>query len=217
MEPQNLEFLKRIAKGIVAIFGARCEAVVHDFSDPAHSLVYIEGKVTHREIGAPLTRTMERMIEEFGDQVPDKLGYKITTEDGKILKCASMFIRDDSGKLEGCLAINFDITDFTYLSRAFDDLTFLPGSHENGDESDTQVDFASRPAESMEQRIDTLVAARGKVPATMGKAEKKEIVSKLDKAGVFMVKGSGNYLAKVFGASRYTVYNYLKEVRENSI
>ena len=66
----------------------------------------------------------------------------------------------------------------------------------------------------MESIIDATVTRHGKPPAMMDKAEKKEIVRKLDKAGVFMVKGSVNYLAKVFGASRYTVYNYLKEVRE---
>jgi predicted transcriptional regulator YheO len=65
----------------------------------------------------------------------------------------------------------------------------------------------------MESVIDTAVAEFGKLPATMDKADKKELIGKLDRAGVFMIKGSVDYLAKVFGASRYTIYNYLKEVR----
>ena len=215
MDSAKIEMLQRIAKGIVAVFGGRCEAVIHDFSDLTHSLVHIEGSVTQRKIGAPATSTLMRMINEFGDQVPDKLGYKITTEDGKVLKCATMFVRDEAGRVEGCLAINFNVTDFIYFARAFDDLTFLPGSAENGGNSDTRVDFAGKPAENMEQLIDTMVAAQGKAPVSMDKTEKKEIVQKLDKAGVFMIKGSVNYLAKVFGASRYTIYNYLKEVRED--
>ena len=47
---------------------------------------------------------------------------------------------------------------------------------------------------------------------TIDRAEKKDIIRKLHRAGVFMIKGSVEYLAKVFGASRYTICNYLKEV-----
>ena len=47
----------------------------------------------------------------------------------------------------------------------------------------------------------------------MDKAEKSDLIRKLDRAGVFMIKGSVEYLAKVFGVSRYTIYSYLKEVR----
>ena len=112
MRKQNLEFLKRMAKGIVAVFGKRCEVVIHDFSDITRSVVHIEGNVTNRSVGAPVTSTMMRMIDEFGDQVPDKIAYKITTEDGKVLRCASIFLRDESGELEGCIAINFNISDF---------------------------------------------------------------------------------------------------------
>jgi len=215
MGPQNMDLLQRIAKGIVAIFGSRCEVVIHDFSDITHSLVHIEGNVTNRRPGAAPTNTMMRMLNEFGDQVPDKLGYRITTEDGKVLKCATMFVRDTKGRLEGCLAINFNITDFIYFARTFDDFTSIPGSPDNGSPGDSPVSFTSKPAENMQQMIDSMVAIQGKVPASMDKSEKKEIVRKLDKAGVFIIKGSVNYLAKVFGASRYTVYNYLKEVRDD--
>ena len=211
MSPQNREMLERVAKGIVAVFGDRCEVVIHDFTDITHSLVHLEGNVTNRNPGAPATDTMMRMINEFGDQVPDKCGYKIITEDGKVLKCATIFVRDTDGHLEGCVAINFNITDFIYFSHAFDDLTMIAGKNNE----DTRVDFAGRPAEDMESMIDSMLAMQGKAPSSMDKSEKKEIVHKLDKAGVFIIKGSVNYMAKVLGVSRFTVYNYLKEVREN--
>jgi predicted transcriptional regulator YheO len=214
MDAKNFEMLKQIAKGIVGVFGDRCEVVIHDFADITQSVVHIEGNVTNRSVGAPVTSTMMRMLDEFGDQVPDKIAYKITTEDGKVLRCASMFLRDDSGRLDGCLAINFNINDFMFFSQAFSDFTFMSNDIDIGTQNGSLVHFSKKPAESMESVIDATVAQKGKPPAMMDKAEKKEIVHKLDKAGVFMVKGSVNYLARVFGASRYTVYNYLKEVRE---
>ena len=67
----------------------------------------------------------------------------------------------------------------------------------------------------MESIIDDTLAQEGKLPVMMDKMQKKTIVLKLDQAGVFAVKGSVNYLARALGASRYTIYNYLKEVRKN--
>ena len=215
MQKQNLELSIRMAKGIAGVFGKRCEVVIHDFSDITQSVVHIEGNVTNRSLGAPVTSTMMRMLDEFGDQVPDKIAYKITTEDGKVLRCASIFIRNESGGLEGCLAINFNISDFMFFSQAFSDFTFMSNNNDNGASGNSLVHFPKKPAESMESIIDATVSLQGKLPAMMDKAERKEVVRKLDKAGVFMVKGSIDYLAKVFGASKYTIYNYLKEVRVN--
>jgi predicted transcriptional regulator YheO len=207
--------LKRMARGIVGVFVKRCEVVIHDFSDITKSVVHIEGNVTSRSVGAPVTSTMMRMLDEFGDQVPDKIAYKITTEDGKVLKCASIFLRDDAGELEGCLAINFNISDFMFFSQAFSDFTFLSNVTDSGTNGESLVRFSKKPTKSMESVIDATVSRHEKPPAMMNKAEKKEIVAKLEKAGVFSVKGSIDYLAKVFGASKYTIYNYLKEVRLN--
>ncbi len=213
MGPNRLKLLQQMARGIVGVFGERCEVVIHDFSDITQSVVYIEGNVTNRSVGAPVTSTMMRMLDEFGDRVPDKIAYKITTEDGKVLRCASIFVRDDDGRLEGCLAINFNISDFMFFSQAFTDFTFLPGDN-GGPNKDSLVNFSQKPERSMASIIDATVHSQGKLPAMLDRAEKLEIVRRLEKAGVFMVKGSVNYLARVLGASRYTVYNYLKEVRD---
>ena len=67
----------------------------------------------------------------------------------------------------------------------------------------------------MESIIDTTIAKESMLPTMMDKSQKKMITRKLDKAGVFAVKGSVNYLARALGASRYTIYNYLKEVRKS--
>ena len=50
----------------------------------------------------------------------------------------------------------------------------------------------------------------------MDRDEKKQLVQKLDKSGVFTIKGAVLYLSKVLGVSRFTIYrSYLIEVREN--
>ncbi len=215
MDTKNIETLKRIAKGIAGVFGNRCEVVIHDFTDITRSVIHIEGNVTNRQVGAPITSTLSRMVDEFGDEVPDRIAYKIRTDEGKVLRCASIFLRDEVGKIEGCLAINFDVSDFMFFQQAFSDFTFLSVASANGQDEEMLVKFSKNPSVSMESIIDTTIAKERKLPAMMDKSQKKMIVRKLDKAGVFAVKGSVNYLARALGASRYTIYNYLKEVRKS--
>ncbi|MEA3230599.1 MAG: helix-turn-helix transcriptional regulator [Thermodesulfobacteriota bacterium] len=212
MLERNLELLKRLAKGIVSVFGDRCEVVIHDFGDVTQSLVHMEGNVTNRTIGAPVTDLVYRLVNEFGDQVPDKIGYKSTTDTGRVLKCSTIFVRDDNGKPEGCICLNFDVTDFIFLSTAFSELN--PLSDENSNRRHKEERFSKSFPETMESVIDSTLSKHRKMPAMMDKAEKKQLIRRLDKAGVFLMKGSVKYLAKVCGVSQYTIYNYLKEVRE---
>jgi predicted transcriptional regulator YheO len=55
--------------------------------------------------------------------------------------------------------------------------------------------------------------AFGRPVAYMTKDDKVEIVRTLDQKGAFLIKGAIDYVAKVLCVSRYTVYNYLDEVR----
>ena len=213
MDKNTLEFLKNTAKGITSVFGDRCEVVIHDFSDLKRSLVHIEGDVTKRSIGSPIPDMLYRLIKEFGDDAPDKFGYKSTTRDGQILKCSTQMVRNDEGKLEGCFCINFNVTDFAFLASAFSDFTFTPPRARGGKGAGRNGNHSTF-AESMESAIDIAVAEYGKVPGMMDKSDKLAVIQKLDKDDVFMIKGSVDYIAKVFGASRYTIYNYLKQIRD---
>ena len=80
MNANRLEFLKSLAKGISSVFGDRCEVVIHDFSDLKKSLVYIGGDVTNRALGSPIPDMLYRLLKEYGDDAPNKFGYKSTTE-----------------------------------------------------------------------------------------------------------------------------------------
>jgi len=213
MNKERLESFKRFADAVVGLFGERCEVVIHDFSDMAKSVVYIAGNVTNRSVGAPITDLPLRLLKEFGNKAPDKVGYKNTAGNGKFLKCSTIFLRDQKGKIEGCFCINFDVTDFVVFSTAFSDFSSLKQSPDREALFTPQEHYTKSFTETMESVIDTTVAECGKLPAAMDKAEKNDLIRKLDRAGVFMIKGSVEYLAKVFGASRYTIYSYLKEVR----
>jgi predicted transcriptional regulator YheO len=52
------------------------------------------------------------------------------------------------------------------------------------------------------------------VPVTLMKKEDKlVVVRQLDERGVFLVRGAVNTVARALGVSRYTIYNYLEEIK----
>jgi len=213
MEIYQLEFLKNMARGINSVFGDRCEVAIHDFSDLKSSLVYLVGNVTNRPLGSMIPDMLYRLLKEFGDEAPNKLGYKSTTEDGKVIKCSTTMFRNEEGKIEGCLCINFNVTDFAYLATAFNDFTFTPQENTGHGGSTTENGMSTSFGETMESVIDFAVSDYGKIPGMMDKSDRLTILQKLDKEGVFMIKGSVDYISRVLGASRYTIYNYLKQIR----
>jgi predicted transcriptional regulator YheO len=131
----------------------------------------------------------------------------------RFLKCPTVFLRDQKGERKGCLCINFDVTDFVFLSTAFSDFSSLNQSTGREALFTSQEHYTKTFVETMDSLIDATVAECGEVPAMMDKAEKNDLISRLDRAGLFMIKGSVDYLARVFGVSRYAIYSYLKEER----
>ena len=51
--------------------------------------------------------------------------------------------------------------------------------------------------------------------AYLNKEEKVSIVNDLDGQGVFLIKGAIDYVAEILCVSRYTIYNYLDETRDD--
>eukprot|EP00831_Metopus_contortus_P080383 TRINITY_DN8218_c0_g2_i1.p1 TRINITY_DN8218_c0_g2~~TRINITY_DN8218_c0_g2_i1.p1 ORF type:complete len:388 (-),score=88.21 TRINITY_DN8218_c0_g2_i1:134-1297(-) len=212
---QIFQMAKCFADGIARLMGKNVEVVVHDFSDLSSSLVHVAGSVTNRQVGAPITDLIYKRIKEHSHDVEDIHGYKTLSHNGRILKSSTMFLRTSANKVVGCLCVNSDITELLNAKALLDDLTGF-------DESDDGIRgerFASSFNETLGSLIDEAVAQAGKQPATMDKVARLNLLRTLDVQEVFLFKGAVNQVARVFGVSRYTIYNDLKEIRaeENDI
>lgn len=61
--------------------------------------------------------------------------------------------------------------------------------------------------------IDTAIA-KTKIPVTlMKKPQKLDIVRDLDNRGIFLVRDAVETVADALGVTRFTIYNYLNELR----
>ncbi len=196
-------------KGISATFGSSCEVVLHQFSDLNHSIVTIEnGQVTGRDENSSMTDHSLQQVKS-GNTKNDTINYSGKGSDGRTIKSTTMFIRDDDEKVIGCLCINFDVTEFTIAKRALTEL--LDFGHEPVKEDKSSKKINDVLKEVVQTKIDDI----GKPVAYLNKDEKVKIVNQLDGQGVFLIKGAIDYVADILCVSRYTIYNYLDETRED--
>lgn len=207
------ENLKNIATVLVETFGRNCEVAIHDFEDLPTSLIHIEGNVTRRQPGAPITDLVVRAIKRDGNKVRDMCNYRTTTREGRSLKSSTAFVRNEKGEIVGAFCVNFDVTDFLNSVSLLAD--FAETLNNRGVEEKHET-FASSVNETIQSLLDQGALKIGKQPGTMSKEEKVQLVGILEYHGGFLLKGATEYVAKALGVSKFTIYNYLKEIRVNS-
>jgi VWFA-related protein len=122
----------------------------------------------------------------------------------------------DRFKFEQESAIEF----LAQIIRPKSDLAFVIGfdtvAEVTADFTDnSEESYGSTVNEMLSSIVNKTLESVGKPVAFISKEEKVSIVQLLDEKGVFLIKGAIDYVAKVLCVSRYTVYNYLDEIRVN--
>jgi len=83
-------------------------------------------------------------------------------------------------------------------------------------DTDTQHEiFADDINDVMEKMLSNAIKDVEKPIPYMEKNDKIKVIEYLDKKGAFMIKGAVDHTAEKLNVSRYTIYNYLKEVENN--
>ncbi|MGI6585997.1 MAG: hypothetical protein GX301_07580 [Gracilibacteraceae bacterium] len=201
-----------LVDGIASTFGKNCEVVLHDIRRPQSSVIAIaNGHITGRSIGSPMTEYGLATLRKGQFDKPI-VNYRKKTKDGKFLKSSSLFIKDEKGKLIGFLCINYDISELTIARNIINDFTNI--IEDTDFDEDSGESFGSTVNEMLSSIVNKTLESVGKPVAFISKEEKVNIVQTLDQKGVFLIKGAIDYVAKVLCVSRYTVYNYLDEIRE---
>lgn len=202
-----------LVEGLARTFGKHCEVVLHEIKGSKKSIVAIyNGHITGRSIGSPMLDVGIEAIRK-GNDADNILNYKNKSSDGKALKSSTMFVRDENEKIIGCLCINIDVSEFVVAQKVFEEILQTDSKEEVSMTGDA-------PNNNVNDVLINIVAVTldnyGKPVAYMNKEEKVSIVKKLDDQGAFLIKGAIDYVAKILCVSRYTIYNYLDEIRVNS-
>ncbi|HEX7064281.1 MAG TPA: helix-turn-helix transcriptional regulator [Bacillales bacterium] len=209
---EELDLLKSLITGIKNHFGDKCETVLLDLTNyeeyGSGLIVAIEnGHITGRKVGDTGTNLGLEVIRGT-DRGGDKHNYLTQTKDGRMLRSTSMFIRNSEGTPIGCICINLDITDLMMAENTIKDFTML---------DDLKTDVNEVFVNNVNDVLDILIQEAqdyvGKPVVLMEKDDKKKGIKYLDQKGAFLIKKSGDKICSYFGISKYTLYNYLEEVR----
>jgi predicted transcriptional regulator YheO len=203
-----LDFVSRLVDVLGQTFGKHCEIVVHDFNSPESSIIAIaNGSLTGREVGDTLDSLGFQLLKTH--PASDLLNYRTKTKDGKELKSSSIFLRDEKGQIFGALCVNVDVS---ALLKAQEWVQEALGS------ASTTIDerFERSVDEVLETLIQNAISSVGKNTADMTREEKVAIVAYLETKGAFLIRYSVERIAELLGMTKYTIYNYLDEIRTKS-
>lgn len=207
----TLDFLKQLAHGLAIQFGSSCEIAIHDLKtkDLEKSIVYIEnGHISNRQTGDGPSGIVLETLQSDPSTIHDKLSYLTKTEDGRILKSSTFYIRDDDGSISYIFSLNYDITAFTAASTAIQSLIATKDSLPDLT-GDSPRQITHNVNELLDLLIEQAVAKVGKPVAMMNKDDKVAVVQYLDHAGAFLITKSGDKVSSYLGISKFTLYSYM--------
>lgn len=202
-----LNFLIRLADGVADTFGKSCETVVHEIEEGDAKICYIcNGAVSGRKIGDKKSL--------FGDEASikkvyagkDLSNYHALTRDGKLIKSTTIHFEGDN--YHYAFGINFDYTWLSMTNKIIKDLIKTGPEYENILKIKSEVSIGELFAEAVEQI--------GLPASVMKKADRLKLVKMLSDRSAFTIQGSVPEIASKLGVSRFTIYNYLREINNNS-
>lgn len=202
-----LDFLKRISDGITLMFGENCEVVVHDMREEDSSIVYIANKhVTQREVGDKLDFLGTKELDTLHRGM-DLVNRKGLSKNAHLIKSSTFHIEGDAYHF--ALGINYDYTNMQMVHNVVSDLIKV-GDPVNGDESEKDENLEGKLDELFQEAVDYI----GKPMPFMRKQDRVEMIKYLNDKGAFSIHKSIPIIACKMNVSRYTVYNYIREIKE---
>jgi selenocysteine lyase/cysteine desulfurase/predicted transcriptional regulator YheO len=178
--------------GLATMLGPGNEVVLHDLARLPDSIIAVAGDLTHRTPGGPMTDLLLGLVRRGTTQ--DLVDYETHGPDGRPIRSSTMFLRDERGAAIGCLCVNSEGPPGTATGEHRE--TFPP-----------DVDSLQR------YLIDRAITKIGIPVEYMKKRHKSTVVRELDESGYFLIKDAVDHLAAELDVTRYTIYNYLNEVR----
>jgi predicted transcriptional regulator YheO len=201
-----LNLLSSISEALCQTFGKNCEIVIHDLESPESSIVAIaNGGLTGRKVGDTLDVLGFQLLK--ASPASNLLNYKTKTKDGRQLRSSSVFLRDEKGEAFCAMCINIDISDCIkgqeWLQEAIG-----PGS------ATIEEGFEHTVDEVLETMMQDAISSIGKSTSDLTREDKIAIVAHLEARGAFLVRYSVERLAELLEMTKYSIYNYLDEIKK---
>ena len=209
-----LENYVAVANMIADTFGDHCEVILHDFSIPQNSVVYIRNNVvTNRQVGQSFTEYFVKDVllsRKFRDDVSSN--YIMKGANGQTIKSSTVLIRDQSGKVIGSLCVNIDISYMKDLMEKFVSMLGIEEPEEEPKEDKEEVAVLPNIQEIVDDIIEHTIGDQN--IDEMSRDQKIDLIRFMNDKGLFLIKGAADKVAERMNISKVTVYSYLDEIRK---
>ena len=182
----------KICDALVQLMDPLVEIVIHDISK--NSILYINGNLSHRSAGD------ESLLHAEELKNIDQIVYSKLNFDGRLIKSISIILEK-----KYLLCINCDVSIFNKMQKL--SAAFL--------QSDSQPEslFVNDWQEKLHTSIHAYLESNNLSFDNLLQNNKKALAKHLFDLGAFHEKNAADYVAKVLGLGRATVFKYLKEWR----
>lgn len=209
-----LENYVAVANMIADTFGDHCEVILHDFSIPQNSVVYIRNNVvTNRQVGQSFTEYFVKDVllsRKFRDDVSSN--YIMKGANGQTIKSSTVLIRDQSGKVIGSLCVNIDISYMKDLMEKFVSMLGIEEPEEKPKEDKEEIAVLPNIQEIVDDIIEHTIGDQN--IDEMSRDQKIDLIRFMNDKGLFLIKGAADKVAERMNISKVTVYSYLDEIRK---
>ncbi len=211
--PTDNEFFRAFIRNLERFCEGKLEIAVHDFRDGFDkTIVDIAGNITGRTIGGNSSDTFIDKAMNRPEEIDQNPVYFGRSEKGELHKTCSTLIRDEDGKVVGAVCVNYDVTDLVLAQNSLNQaIRYWP------QEKTTDDVLKAMDVDSLMQHYIAMAEARiGKPLQLMSKEEKIQALVYLDSKGIFKIHKAGVILCDAFQISKYTLYSYLDEAKQQA-
>lgn len=181
-----------ICDAIVQLMDPLIEVVIHDITK--NNIFYINGKISNRKLGDESFLNAEELINV------DRMVYPKINFDGRLIKSISVILEN-----KYLLCINCDVS-------IFNKMQILSGALlQMGNQP--QPLFTNDWQEKIHVSIHSYLQKHNLSFDYISQNDKKALTKHLFELGAFHEKNAADYVAKILGLGRATVFKYLKEWR----
>ena len=200
--------------------GDNVEIALHDLTSPEQEVVALaNGHISGRTVGAKLSNLSIHYLET--KQYLDNdyvVNYKTAGPDGKLLKAATYFIREEGREMPiGMLCINVNISDLEYIQTTLYKILGIKETTKVEFKRDNPIEILSSPLDEMVDKYNKECLTEMGIPSyvlveRLKVDEKIRVVKYLQAKGTFKVKGAIALVAEKLDVSEPTIYRYLKKM-----
>ena len=215
----SFDYYSIIIKFLEKTLGDIAEITLYSFEEKEEGELISKSFNCDFELGTPIPKTIEKLLEKYNKDENENLNF-ITNFPGKnlngqLFRVSTFFIKDNQNILKGVFSIKINISSMIGAANFINDLlkNITGGEERNIAEESEEVEKMSTIEEYAQYTIKQFFNNLKKPVDALNTAEKIEIVKKLDKKGIFNLKGSISELAKKFNTSEKTIYRYLTTIK----